>query len=98
MVMAYETSGPCANQEVTIEVRQCVAAQRRCQLAAQGRNDVSQTHHGRTVMVAPEMEYVAMQENLTRELARENAQHHGQSGRNLSAMKSRTDERFFTLN
>src|SRR5258706_12893562 len=71
-IRVYDTSGPYTDPEATIDLQQGLAPLRRPWINARGRGaNVSQMHYARHGMITPEMEYIAIRENLGRGLSSE---------------------------
>ncbi|MBI2681263.1 MAG: phosphomethylpyrimidine synthase ThiC [Candidatus Solibacter usitatus] len=66
-IRVYDTSGPYTDPEAAIDLRQGLAPLRRPWIDARGRaGNVSQMHYARLGIITPEMEYIAIRENLGR--------------------------------
>ena len=71
-IRVYDTSGPYTDPEARIDLQQGLAPLRRDWINARGRaGNVSQMHYARRGMITPEMEYIAIRENLGRGLRSE---------------------------
>jgi phosphomethylpyrimidine synthase len=80
-VIVYDTSGPYTDPEVKIDVRRGLPRLRETWVKNRTGN-VTQMHYARKGLITPEMEYIAIRENLRAEHLREEGpafQHPGQS-------------------
>ncbi|WJD50559.1 phosphomethylpyrimidine synthase ThiC [Enterobacter sp. PGRG2] len=72
-IPVYDTSGPYGDPSITINVRQGLARLRSPWIAARGATAgqcVTQLHYARQGIVTPEMEFIAIRENMGRERIR----------------------------
>ncbi|MBI4432645.1 MAG: phosphomethylpyrimidine synthase ThiC [Candidatus Omnitrophica bacterium] len=69
-VQVYDTSGPYTDPAVSIDVRKGLAPLRKSWVVGR-KGNVSQMHYAKKGIVTPEMEYVAIRENISPEFVRE---------------------------
>jgi phosphomethylpyrimidine synthase len=71
-IRVYDTSGPYTDPDAAIDLQRGLAPLRRSWINARGRTgNASQMHYARLGIVTPEMEYIAIRENLGRGLSSE---------------------------
>ena len=78
----YDTSGPYTDPEVSIDIRKGLPPLRKKWLLPKNGVNVTQMHYARRGVITPEMEYIAIRENLWRAELQEAgllAQHAGES-------------------
>nr|WP_318385159.1 phosphomethylpyrimidine synthase ThiC [uncultured Enterobacter sp.] len=69
-IPVYDTSGPYGDPEVAIDVKQGIARLRAPWIAGRSGKCVTQLHYARQGIVTPEMEFIAIRENMGRERIR----------------------------
>lgn len=69
-IPVYDTSGPYGDPEVAIDVEKGIAKIRSAWIAARAGKCVTQLHYARQGIVTPEMEFIALRENMGRERIR----------------------------
>ncbi|WP_312229983.1 phosphomethylpyrimidine synthase ThiC [Pseudescherichia sp.] len=81
-IPVYDTSGPYGDPDVAIDVEKGIAKIRSAWIAARPGKCVTQLHYARQGIVTPEMEFIALRENMGRERIRGEVlrrQHPGES-------------------
>ena len=81
-IPVYDTSGPYGDPDVAIDVEKGIARIRSAWIAARAGKCVTQLHYARQGIVTPEMEFIALRENMGRERIRGEVlrrQHPGES-------------------
>lgn len=87
-IPVYDTSGPYGDPAITINVRQGLARLRSPWIAARGATAgqcVTQLHYARKGIVTPEMEFIAIRENMGRERIRADVLRHQHPGEAFGA-------------
>ena len=69
-IPVYDTSGPYGDPEVAIDVEKGIAKIRSAWIAGRTGKCVTQLHYARQGIVTPEMEFIALRENMGRERIR----------------------------
>lgn len=69
-IPVYDTSGPYGDPAVAIDVEKGIARIRSAWIAARAGKCVTQLHYARQGIVTPEMEFIALRENMGRERIR----------------------------
>ena len=69
-IPVYDTSGPYGDPDVAIDVEKGIAKIRSAWIAARPGKCVTQLHYARQGIVTPEMEFIALRENMGRERIR----------------------------
>ncbi|WP_313488824.1 phosphomethylpyrimidine synthase ThiC [Pseudescherichia sp.] len=69
-IPVYDTSGPYGDPEVAIDVEKGIAKIRSAWIAGRTGKCVTQLHYARQGIVTPEMEFIALRENMSRERIR----------------------------
>ncbi|WP_313681300.1 phosphomethylpyrimidine synthase ThiC [Pseudescherichia sp.] len=69
-IPVYDTSGPYGDPDVAIDVEKGIAKIRSAWIAARAGKCVTQLHYARQGIVTPEMEFIALRENMGRERIR----------------------------
>ncbi|WP_312671901.1 phosphomethylpyrimidine synthase ThiC [Pseudescherichia sp.] len=69
-IPVYDTSGPYGDPEVAIDVEKGIAKIRSAWIAGRTGKWVTQLHYARQGIVTPEMEFIALRENMGRERIR----------------------------
>ncbi len=69
-IPVYDTSGPYGDPDVAIDVEKGIARIRSSWIAARAGKCVTQLHYARQGIVTPEMEFIALRENMGRERIR----------------------------
>ncbi|WP_222889052.1 phosphomethylpyrimidine synthase ThiC [Enterobacter sp. C2] len=69
-IPVYDTSGPYGDPDVAIDVEKGIAKIRSSWIAARAGKCVTQLHYARQGIVTPEMEFIALRENMGRERIR----------------------------
>ena len=69
-IPVYDTSGPYGDPAVAIDVEKGIARIRSAWIAARAGKCVTQLHYARQGLVTPEMEFIALRENMGRERIR----------------------------
>ncbi len=69
-IPVYDTSGPYGDPDVAIDVEKGIAKIRSAWIAARPGKCVTQLHYARRGIVTPEMEFIALRENMGRERIR----------------------------
>ncbi|WP_238081967.1 MULTISPECIES: phosphomethylpyrimidine synthase ThiC [Pseudescherichia] len=69
-IPVYDTSGPYGDPDVAIDVEKGIAKIRSTWIAARSGKCVTQLHYARQGIVTPEMEFIALRENMGRERIR----------------------------
>lgn len=69
-IPVYDTSGPYGDPDVAIDVEKGIAKIRSTWIAARTGKCVTQLHYARQGIVTPEMEFIALRENMGRERIR----------------------------
>ncbi|WPO95636.1 phosphomethylpyrimidine synthase ThiC [Buttiauxella sp. HR94] len=69
-IPVYDTSGPYGDPDVAINVEKGIAKIRSAWIAARPGKCVTQLHYARQGIVTPEMEFIALRENMGRERIR----------------------------
>src|SRR5688572_29064612 len=79
-VRLYDTRSPWGDPDQICDVRKSLAKLREPWIRERSTNGaVTQMHYARKGIITPEMEYVAIRENLGRERAYDGPQHKGES-------------------
>ncbi len=87
-IPVYDTSGPYGDPAITINVRQGLTRLRSPWIAARGATAgqcVTQLHYARKGIVTPEMEFIAIRENMGRERIRADVLRHQHPGEAFGA-------------
>lgn len=87
-IPVYDTSGPYGDPAITINVRQGLTRLRSPWIAARGATAgqcVTQLHYARQGIVTPEMEFIAIRENMGRERIRADVLRHQHPGEAFGA-------------
>lgn len=69
-IPVYDTSGPYGDPEIAIDVEKGIAKIRSAWIATRAGKCVTQLHYARQGIVTPEMEFIALRENMGRERIR----------------------------
>ncbi|WP_256350324.1 phosphomethylpyrimidine synthase ThiC [Enterobacter sp. ENT03] len=87
-IPVYDTSGPYGDPDIAINVQQGLAKLRSPWIAARGASAgqcVTQLHYARKGLVTPEMEFIAIRENMGRERIRADVLRHQHPGEGFGA-------------